>query len=93
MSVKLSFPNPSRSFDEQARRVRFWGYDRAIEVSFFVDSSALQRLRPNLEAAEAGFLLAFDEARREIEGAADKAYTSGRRAKGTYAYVLTAADF
>lgn len=39
--MKLTFPNPSRSFDESGKRVRFWGYDRAIEVSFFVEAEAL----------------------------------------------------
>ena len=91
--MKLSFPNPSRSFDEHGARIRFWGYDRALEVAFFVENEALRRLRPNLEAAEAGFLLAFDEARSQIEGAAEKAYARGRRGKRTFAFVLTAADF
>ncbi|MDZ7753632.1 MAG: DUF1488 domain-containing protein [Gammaproteobacteria bacterium] len=91
--MKLIFPNPSRSFDDSAHRVRFWGYDRASEVAFFVESGALRRLRPNLEAAEAGFLQAFDEARSRIEEVAEKVYGRGSRGKGGYGYVLTAADF
>ena len=46
--MKLVFPNPCRSFDESENRVRFWGYDRSIEVSFFVEAAALKRLCPGV---------------------------------------------
>ncbi|MGB5202124.1 MAG: DUF1488 domain-containing protein [Sedimenticolaceae bacterium] len=91
--MKLDFPNPSRSFDESSNRVRFWGYDRAIEVSFFVEVEALRRLRPELDTAEKGFLKTFDEARDRIHEVADKLYARGGQGKGDYAYVLSAVDF
>ena len=89
--MKLTFPNPSRSFDESGERVRFWGYDRAIEVSFFVEADALKRLCPEMDGAETGFLNAFDAARNLIHEVANKAYVGG--SKGTYGYTLSADDF
>jgi len=91
--MKLTFPNPSRSFDENSNRVRFWGYDRAIEVSFFVEVEALRRLRPELDMAEKEFLKAFDETRGRIHEVADQLYVRGGQGKGDYAYVLSASDF
>ena len=91
--MQLSFPNPSRSFDDGGSRVRFWGYDRSIEVSFYVEGAALKSLCPHVEAAETGLLQAFDEARSRIHEVADKVYVRGGRGKGAYTYVLTAADF
>jgi hypothetical protein len=91
--MPLSFPNPSRSFDESGSRIRFWGYDRAIEVSFFVEFDALKRLSPGMATAEAGFLKAFDETRKRIHEAADEVYARAGRGKGAYAYVLSAKHF
>ena len=51
----LSFPNFSRSFDETRNRVRFWGYDSAIEISFFVEAAAVQKLVPELPMAKLSF--------------------------------------
>jgi hypothetical protein len=89
--MKLSFPNPSRSFDATRNRVRFWGYDSAMEVSFFVGADALKKLCPEMRSAEAGFLKAFDAARKRIHEVAEEVYARGR--KGSYAYILAAADF
>ena len=89
--MKLSFPNPSRSFDATRNRVRFWGYDSAMEVSFFVGADALKKLCPEMSSAEAGFLKAFDAARKRIHEVAEEVYARGR--KGSYAYILAAADF
>jgi hypothetical protein len=89
--MKLSFPNPSRSFDATRNRVRFWGYDSAMEVSFFVGADALKKLCPEMRSAEAGFLKAFDAARKRIHAVAEEVYARGR--KGSYAYILAAADF
>ena len=91
--MKLVFPNPSRSFDESGNRVRFWGYDRAIEVSFFVEAAALKRLCPGVGSPETGYLEAFDEARSRIHEVADEVYKRGGNGKGAYAYVLAAVDF
>ena len=90
-SMTLNFPNESRSFDETRKRVRFWGYDRAMEISFFVEADALQKLHPDATGNEAGLLQAFDTARQRIHEAAGKVY--GRRSSHSYSYVLTASDF
>jgi hypothetical protein len=42
--VTLNFTNQSRSYDATRHAVRFWGYDGALEVSFFVTDDALRRL-------------------------------------------------
>ena len=89
--MRLSFPNPSRSYDASRSCVLFWGYDSAIEVSFFVEANALERLCPEMSGAETAFLKAFDAARNRIHEVADKVYVRGR--KGSYAYILAADDF
>jgi hypothetical protein len=91
--MKLTFPNPSRSFDESHNRVLFWGYDRSIEVSFFVEAEALRLLRPGLGTAEKGLLQTFDELRDRIHAVADKRYARGDKDRRDYAYVLSAVDF
>jgi len=89
--MRLSFPNPSRSFDAGRSRVRFWGYDSAIEISFFVEVDALKRLCPELSNAETGVLKAFDAALNRIHEVADNVYVRG--GKGSYAYILAAEHF
>ena len=89
--MRLSFPNPSRSFDASKSRVCFWGYDRTIEVSFFVEAAALKRLCPEMTGAEAGFLKAFDTVRSRIQEVADSVYARG--GNRSYAYSLAAEDF
>jgi hypothetical protein len=89
--MRLTFPNPCRSFDAGRSCVCFWGYDSAIEVSFFVEAGALKRLCPEMSSAETGFLQAFDAARKRIHEVADKVYVRGGR--GSYAYTLAADDF
>ena len=90
-AMTLSFPNPSRSFDATKNRVQFWGYDSAIEVSFFVEADALRKLCPEMSNVEAGLLKAFDAARKRIHAVAEVVYARGRN--GSYAYILTAEDF
>ena len=87
----LNFPNPSRRFDAAKNRVQFWGYDRAIEVSFFVEEDAFQKLCPEMDPVETGFLEAFDTAKKRIHEVAERVYMRGHR--GVYAYSLAAADF
>ena len=89
--MELNFPNPSRSFDAAKNRVRFWGYDSAIEISFFVEVDALKKLCPEMSNVEAGFLKAFDDARIRIHKVANKAYVRG--SNGSRAYILAAKDF
>lgn len=90
-NLALNFPNLSRSFDTTRNRVRFWGYDRAIEILFFVEVAALQKLKPEMNNTECGILGAFDAALERIHEIASKTHVRGH--KGTYAYSLTAEDF
>lgn len=87
--MALDFPNESRSYDAKNNRVRFWGHDRAIEISFFVEADALCELEPRTKTVEAGYLETFDAARDRIYETARRAYSRTRRT----AYLLAAADF
>ena len=80
--MSLEFPNSSRSYDATRCAVRFWGYDTAMEWSFFVTANALKHVRPAMETDEAGMLAAFDSHRDRICAAARKLYARGR--KGSY---------
>jgi len=82
--MKLNFPDPSRSFDATGNRVRFWGYDSAIDVSFFVEADALRKLCPEMSNVEAGLLEAFDAARKRICEVGDKVYVAAKVASLTY---------
>jgi len=87
--MTLQFPNFSRSFDTTRDAVRFWGYDSAMECSFFVTRAALARLVPNLRSDEVALLRAFDANRTLICDAAAKVYVRGRKCS----YELDATDF
>ena len=91
-NMTLSFPNQSRSFDGTKNRVRFWGYDTAMEISFFVEAAALRMLDPDMSDDEAGVLKTFDGARKRIHEAANNVYARRGR-KGSYFYVLGPGDF
>jgi hypothetical protein len=80
--MAISFPNPSRSYDTTRRAVRFWGYDSAMETSFFVSEDALKRIQPDMRFDEAGLLSAFDLNRELIYAIAAKVYKRGH--KGSY---------
>ena len=80
--MALTFPNRSRSFDGTRRAVRFWGYDSAMEASFYVTEDALKRVQPDMRLDEAGLLGAFDSNRELIYKAAIKVYSRGP--KGSY---------
>ena len=88
--MRLSFPNPSRSFDATRTRVRFWGYDNAIEVSFLVEKDALESLCPGMSHVEADVLDAFDRVRARIHEVAEKVYARSKR--GSYVFCLAAKD-
>jgi len=68
--------------------VRFWAYDQALEIPFFVDADALCRIDPNVARDESGLLGVFDLHRAQIFKAADRVYL--RRRRGSY--MLTASD-
>ncbi|WP_439374799.1 DUF1488 domain-containing protein [Bradyrhizobium sp. DASA03120] len=85
----IAFPNNSRSYDRTRRAVHFWGYDSAIEASFFIEEDALRQLQPDARADESGFLSAFDSNRDVICAAAAKVYVRGSRGSDD----LVAANF
>ena len=87
--MSLNFPNQSRSFDATRRAVRFWGYDSAMEASFYVTEDALKRVQPNMRFDETGLLGAFDSNRDLIYATAAKVYARGRRGS----YDLVSGDF
>ncbi|HEY6701437.1 MAG TPA: DUF1488 domain-containing protein [Pseudolabrys sp.] len=80
--MTINFPNRSRSYDATRRAVRFWGYDRSMESSFFIMADALKQMQPNLRLDEIDILRAFDDNRERIYSIAAKVYARGRR--GTY---------
>ena len=85
----IDFPNHSRSYDHTRRAVRFWGYDSAIEASFYVNEAALARIQPGIPLDESGFLNAFDANRDTLCAAAATVYVRGTRGS----YDLGAANF
>ena len=87
--MSLNFPNPSRSYEPDHARVRFWGHDASMEVSFFLEEDVLFRLSPGTAGDEKAILKAFDANRPRIMEAARKAYT-GRQA---HSFILGAANF
>jgi Protein of unknown function (DUF1488) len=87
--MTLNFPNDSRSFDGTRRAVRFWGYDSALEATFFVTEAALKSVQPDMRLDESGMLRAFDSNRSRIYAAATKVYARGRRGS----YDLERSDF
>lgn len=88
--MTLRFPNASRSYDPKWGRVRFWGSDGALEISFLLEVGALMKLSPGLPAAESGILAAFDSVRDRINDVATLRYSAWDRRR---VYVLTATDF
>ena len=86
--MALRFPNLSRSYDSTRHAVRFWGYDSAMEASFFVMADLLRRLQPGAESDEAALLNAFDSNRDQICAIAAQVYARGTRGS----YDLVASD-
>ena len=84
----MMFPNHSRSYDATRRAVRFWGYESAMEWSFFVTEEALKRVQPAMVQDEAAMRGVFDANRERIYAAAARLFSRGR--KGSYE--LGAAD-
>jgi hypothetical protein len=80
--VTLNFTNQSRSYDATRHAVRFWGYDGAREVSFFVTDDALRRLEPGAPVDETGLLAVFEAHHDRVLRAAARVYARGP--KGSY---------
>ena len=87
--MTLNFPNGSRRYDAKRNLVHFWGYDSALEISFFMEVSALYKLNPQTRNVEAGYLEAFDAALDRIHETARKVYSRNHED----AYLLAAEDF
>ena len=87
--MSLTFPNPSRSYDEAGKRIRFVGHDGMFQISFSVAADAISKAPSGTAISEATYLAAFDTASRSIHDIASKAYARTRKS----IYVLTAADF
>ncbi|MER8747136.1 DUF1488 domain-containing protein [Mesorhizobium sp. M1004] len=87
--MSLTFPNPSRFYDEAGKRIRFVGHDGMFQISFSVAADALSKAPSGTATAEATYLAAFDIASSSIHDVASKAYARTRKS----IYVLTAADF
>lgn len=88
--MTIGFPNRSRSYDADHGRIRFWGHDRTVEVTFLLDRSALLKLVPSAEGTEASLLAAFDKARERVLEAAMRVYLPRQNERF---YVLSDKDF
>jgi hypothetical protein len=77
--VTLSFPNPSRSYDESRRRVRFLGHDGMMQIRFFLPVEILAHDLSSRTPSETDYLVAFDGMRKRIFEIARKAYEAKRR--------------
>jgi hypothetical protein len=77
--MTLSFPNPSRSYDEGRHRVRFVGHDGLMQIRFFLPVSILTDDLSVRIPTETDYLSAFDGMRKRIFEVARKAYESRRR--------------
>ncbi len=90
--MTLTFPNPSRNFEESRSAVCFTGYDGMFEVRFFVEAEALASSDAGMRTTgtlETKCLAGFDALRATIFDVAREAY-SNRRLRS---YTLTPADF
>ncbi len=76
--MSLSFPNPSRSFDDFERGVRFVGYDGMTTVPFLIDKTALEK-NGVIAATELSLLAAFDASRKLIYDVAREVYSQARQ--------------
>jgi hypothetical protein len=54
-NMAINFPIRSCSYDARRRAVRFWGYDRSMESSFFMMADALKQMQPNLHSMRPNF--------------------------------------
>ena len=91
-NMTLNFPNPSRSYDETIRGVRFWGYDQTFEVAFFIEDGALLKIDSKTKADEAGFLHTFDDNLERIHQMANTLYARRRKASHIFSFSLGKSD-
>jgi hypothetical protein len=88
VTMGLEFPNPSRSYDPENKRIRFTGHDGMFEIAFSIEVDALSKNTFAASEAEACYLKAFDTASKFVRELARTAYARTR--KNSYAF--TAAD-
>ena len=89
MRGQVAFPNGSRSYDATRLAVRFWGYDQAMEIPFFIGTDVLAALQPAMATKPDAWLSAFDAHCDRIRAVAARVYE--RRRSGSYD--LLASDF
>jgi hypothetical protein len=90
--MALSFPNPSRNYDESVHGVRFWGYDQTFEITFFIEAGALLKINSNTKTDEAGFLETFDVNLNRIRKLAGKIYSRRRKASHIFSFTMSISD-
>ena len=90
--MALSFPNPSRNYDESVHGVRFWGYDQTFEITFFIEGGALMKIDANSKEDEVGFLETFDVNLDRIRKLADKVYSRRRKASYIFSFTMSVSD-
>jgi hypothetical protein len=91
--MALEFPNSSRSFDESKCRINFWGYDRTIEVSYFIGADVLKLFNKDVGTQEADLLEVFDAKIDRIHHVAAKVYDRSPKGRGAYTFILNDEDF
>ena len=67
--MPINFPNQSRSYDATRCAVHFWGYDSAMERSFFIAQDALKRIDPEAQPAKGPLADAVKSRFRKLWGA------------------------
>lgn len=90
--MALTFPNPSRDFQQSRNAVGFTGYDGMFEVQFFIQVDALAKFEGDSNSSqtlESRWLTAFDALRTSILDVAREVYANSHRTS----YTLTVADF
>ena len=75
------------------RGVWFWGYDRTIEIAFYIDEGALSKIGSQVMAQEAKILSDFDASLERIREVAGAIYSRRRKAAHAFSFALTDADF
>jgi hypothetical protein len=91
--MALEYPNSSRSFDESKSRINFWGYDRTIEVSYFIGADVLKLFKKDVATQEDDLLRVFDANIDRIHQAAAKVYERSTKGRGAYTFILSDEDF
>lgn len=74
--MTLSFPNPSRSYDEIRRRIHFVGHDGLAQIRFFLPVEILADVSSSTSPTEQDYLFAFDGMRKRILEIANTTYKS-----------------